>query len=390
MKKIFTFLLVFLPIISVYKSPIPGVDFGTFCFICISPIIVVTTKKVYFFRENKALAIFLLYIMISTVLSIFVQQSIDNQLMIFRLCKFIFLILLVLYFGLPYLFDYNFAIKALKIITILASIYLLMQVIAFYFTGIILPNAFYNLLITEDQYTNISYYAALNSMYRPSAFFVEPSYFFYYVVLYLIIALFDKRDIKTAILVTISIFGSTSGQGIILTILIWGWWCFENYFENMSLSKIVKASIIFFFFIIGVLFIIKIPIIEEALSRVFALDNNLGGNAIIARISGFRYYATLDSIYKYIGIGYGNPMEGIYFNSVAYILYCCGLIGIALLFYVFYVHIKESKNYSRIFLILYFISLFISLSFIAYYICFYFAFIYTVNVYRKNGLVRME
>ena len=39
MSTIFTFIIVLLPILSIYKSPISGIDLGTFCFFVISPII---------------------------------------------------------------------------------------------------------------------------------------------------------------------------------------------------------------------------------------------------------------------------------------------------------------------------------------------------------------
>lgn len=68
-KKIYTFLIIFFPILSIYRSPIASIDMGTFL-ICITGVAIALNKKWVIELQRKLLPL-ILYVVIITSISIF-------------------------------------------------------------------------------------------------------------------------------------------------------------------------------------------------------------------------------------------------------------------------------------------------------------------------------
>ena len=64
-----------------------------------------------------------------------------------------------------------------------------------------------------------------SGLYRPSAFFEEPSHMAQYSLVGLVSCLFrDEARTRKALPISTGMFACTAGMGIVLTFAIWGWW----------------------------------------------------------------------------------------------------------------------------------------------------------------------
>lgn len=386
MKRIYTFLIVILPIIAVYKSPISGIDLGTFAFISMSFFILLFSKGRV--QLIKPMLIFLIYIVFSTLISMQLQGELENILIILRTGKFVLLILLILHIGNKELFDIEFGLKVLKTVSIVSVLYLILQTIGYKFFNVLLPNGILSLII-DEAYLNVDYVTEAKFLYRPSSFFIEPSSFSQYNLLYLSYSIFglDNKKLlynwRHALYISVGILLTGSGQGILLVFATWGLWVLNKLF--LSKMKFKQYLLLAGIIVSGMLFIpylLQNDFISKALSRVFTASTSSGGNAFLARIKGYDHFNRLPSIFKIIGMGYGNVPPRIYFNSAAYTLYCSGMIGGIILLYIFWDIFKKGIGFQKEFTIIYFILTMGTTAFKATSICFYLSFIYTADINR--------
>lgn len=380
MKKLFTALIVMLPIITVYKSPIKGIDLGTFIFILLSFIIIYYSKGKIF--VIKPLFVFLVYIILSTLVSILIQGNIESYMIMLRTGKFVLLIFLILFMGYKELFDSDFGFKMLKIINILAVIYIILQVISYKFFKVLLPTGILS-LVTSDVYYQLDYQSVAANFYRPSSFFIEPAYFSQYVLLYLCYSIFGGngtgvvKNWKLAVFISSGIILSGSGQGILLVVTIWGIWFLSTLgLSKLNLKKISMLMTISFMSIFIMKYLLQTEVVSKALLRVFSDNTAGGGNAVLSRVGGYAYFYMLPNIFKFIGMGYGNVPTGVYFNSASYTLYCSGILGAVIVLYILWSSFIKGKRFQRVFVIIFFILIMGANVFTAASICFYFSFIY--------------
>jgi hypothetical protein len=377
MKKLFTISVVILPLIMVYRSPISGLDLGTFWFLCLSIFLLLKSKRIQL--SNKPLLIFLTYTLISTLISILLQSDL-SVILILRTGKFIALILIILYLGYHF-FDIQIGIKALKVVTFSAVIYIILQTIMYKFLGILLPRGFLSLIVT-DYYSNIDYAHSASIFYRPTGFFIEPASFSQYTLLYLTYSLFGFNSTKRcfnwkhAVFVSLGIILSGSGQGLLLLVIVWLiWFITRVLFGSISFKGIL---LLFIILIIGTVLIpplLETSHVTKTLTRVFG-ESGLGfGDALMARTKGFDYFSNLEGIYKLIGMGYGNVPENIYFNSTAYTLYCSGILGMFLVVLIYISLFVRGNSFQKVFTIIYFILIMGSATFTAANICFFLSFL---------------
>jgi hypothetical protein len=82
--------------------------------------------------------------------------------------------------------------------------------------------------------------------------------------------------------------------------------------------------------------------------------NVAGGNAISARFISYHYFMELPTLQKIIGTGFGNTRDCFY-NSIAYILYGCGILGLLMFIYMnYYILRKSILHYQKIIALVYF------------------------------------
>ncbi|MCB2293932.1 hypothetical protein LGK95_10410 [Clostridium algoriphilum] len=390
MKKLFTIAIVLTPILFQYKSPIPGIDVATFIFMLITPFIIL--RSTINISLCPPLFLFLTYIMTGGLLSIGLQGAVD-MLPLLRMGKFVFLIFIVIFVGYKKYFDFQFGIKVLKNATLVSSVFIIIQTVIYSFGGIriigIIPN-----LVTSDQHAmSILATSALlagEGYYRPSSFFLEPAMFTQFCIIYLAYCIFkfdyqdDKKDVLYSILITIGIVMSTSGIGLIFVAFLWIVYALKDIKKVSNERR--GEGVIFIIAIVIALFLIlpQIGFIQQIVDRAFSDAD--GGNAVLARMIAYKYYFDLPFIFKIIGMGYGNVPSNIYFNSLAYIGYCTGVIGGIFLLWVMIYSYKRAKMFQKMLCILFTIMIFGASVFTATTICFYFPFI----LYQERSVTSLK
>lgn len=99
------------------------------------------------------------------------------------------------------------------------------------------PSFFANDLL--EQYNNAITTGAVEGMYRPCAFFLEPAQYSQYCTIGLGSCLFTHRPkTKNALFISLGIFASTSGMGFVSVFAIWGAWALSRQKLRKTLSGV--------------------------------------------------------------------------------------------------------------------------------------------------------
>lgn len=211
----------------------------------------------------------------------------------------------------------------------------------------------------------------LKNSARVSGVFTEPQGFCSYILPLLVYLVF-QRKVLSALFVSITIFLSSSSQGIILAVIIW------SYYLIVYEKKLVKRFLRIFLFAglggIGALILSRSGtfsyIIEKIMSiNIFAYDIRL--------TKGFQIYAQMPILDKITGIGFGNlraylnngqfhffwmnltrPELFDYITTMSNILVSYGLVGTFFYLRIFAKNVASSNSMAKVMLLLIFISSF--------------------------------
>ena len=198
-------------------------------------------------------------------------------------------------------------------------------------------------------------------MYRPAAFFLEPSHFAQYSFVGLCACLFSTAQTKwkQALLITAGMFATTSGIGFVLTSCIWLWWRLTKIEDFPIIHKVllflgvcVLAACILF-----VLY--QIPFFESIISRF--LDTPEGEvNAVDGRTFGWGLLFE-GKDFGELFWGYGADTLPPYFlTGMMEQLYVYGWLGVGLLFMYLTWLCLFTKELARIVSILFFSLYFVA------------------------------
>lgn len=185
-----------------------------------------------------------------------------------------------------------------------------------------------------NDYDNLSAIISPTGLFRPSAFFLEPAHFSNYCIVALVSLLFPDVDkplnIKTVV-ITISLFFTLSGFGIMLAVLVWSIYLIigsgrvggKNVGRNL-LILIGASMLVFTIFIIS-------PSFRSAVSRFTGSE---GDNGIYGRMGNYYLFIQkLQGFSRIWGMGYKNlPLRGTtnitqYFTGILDLMYCQGIVG---------------------------------------------------------------
>lgn len=255
-------------------------------------------------------------------------------------------IILFYIFGAAGIIRISGLVRSASVIALLASVIIIIQNIAYYSIGKHIQCVPTSLLLPESsqwilgaQTGKVGINGVVTSLYRPSAFFLEPSHMFLYIFPILFIFLLSPEmnvwKKRRAILLSIGIVLSTSGMGICIVAFAWALYfgLSSGKLNDIKIRNIFKWKnlvIIFIFLIVGLIAFVMIPTLRQSVERI------IFGNAI----SGRTTQATnlLRSLYGSQWIfGVTSTTEDIIYNmsGFAATLYKFGLIGIGFS-YIFY------------------------------------------------------
>lgn len=226
--------------------------------------------------------------------------------------------------------------KHITRITLIMCYVIFIQCFIYYLFGLALTKSFFvpfsslcEPSVTE--YINNSP-LAVDGLFRPSAFFLEPSQFAAYSVLALGILIFKggKKDKSKAVFITISIMLTTSGLGMAASLSLWG-------LKGVMLlgsgnkKKVLNTILIFYvgFAIIVVLYFVLVPF-QSAVNRIIINNDQ---NAITGRLWTSVFLDQLSGVNKLLGVGFKNlPISdysgsAYFMTSIVELLYCQGVLG---------------------------------------------------------------
>ena len=262
----------------------------------------------------------------------------------------IFLILLVLVLNND-AFDFEYFFKWTLRISRLAAACVILQVVVHFILNVHIP--FLNVGMLRG---DLSYYESLvstglaSNVYRPSAFFMEPSAFTQYaypVLFYLLFKDEYNEGKKTALFISLGIIVCTSGMGIGLTVMMWGLYLFYNSFRAAKINK--KWFGLFCTVIIVCLIAYMVsPQLQYSIQRIFTGIGS-SNSAIQGRLGGGQYYISLLNREQLI-FGAGDLGEEItmYMSGIYQLIYIDGVIAVVMFFLMFISQAIKNKGFNRI------------------------------------------
>lgn len=328
---IFNFLCVYMPLLYIYKSPVPGVDWGTALVVLFSISFLKGSRK-HDSGISLALLAILFYSIGCTIINIVIGTTNYSSLtsIITRLGRFVVVIVIMMGFGYSNHFVPKKYLKLLRGLTLFVAGYAMLQALVFRLAGVKLINVIGNV---NGDLALTSALGEYETMYRPPSIFAEPSHASYFMVPYLCYVLFckpspdsmlNKKRFREALFVTLGILFTTSGQGLTVLAACWGVWLLRSS-KKLNFKSIAVFVIAFIFLLYNFDF-------HPTINRVTTTDEM---NAVDARKQGYILFEQLSETYKFFGTGFGNYDDHIYYSSFAEILFCTGYIGLFLVLLLF-------------------------------------------------------
>lgn len=372
--KINALFLSLLPVIMVYKTP--GLEIGLSTFLIIVFSINALLFNVFYFsfayvKKVLPIALFLVYVATRNIgFDVFMP---------------IIIILFILAFSAGAA-ECSFLKKIIEMVSCVASFCLLIQVVVHAFSYVHIPMIGNNLLLDSLKVYEHSIntgYSEVSQMYRPSAFFLEPSHFAQYCIVGLGLSLYENNKMRS-FFISLGILLTTSGLGFVLVFAIWSWWYLSNNGVR-SLQVHAKKIIALLMVIPPLLFLLSnTSFFKKVISRFLTTESSGGYNAIDGRLFWWnKYFGQLS--WNDLIVGYGaDQLPDCYFTGFMSVLYAYGIIGVFLLLLSYIFLAVKSDRLIRFLSVMYIGLFFVSNLTNMINLIFTFGVIFTLLFYENN------
>lgn len=253
--------------------------------------------------------------------------------------------------------------KIVVIISTISACLVILQLLVHTLTGVHIPFINYNLCISSvSSYRSaiISGISTVEGTYRPSALFLEPAHLTQYCIIGMVFCLFDEApNMRNAIIISLGILCTTSGMGIVLVFVCWGWWFLCNNERISGQEKYLRLIVGCFSVVIVFEIFMRLDFFSNAVARITGTSSS-GYNALHGR---FFWWDTFfgDLSWKDLVYGYGlSEVPGVYFTGFMKQLYAYGIIGFVLLLVSLLVIMVNSNRIGKILLGVYIGLLFVA------------------------------
>lgn len=309
---------------------------------------------------NKSVLFFILWCMLSQLLIYNVTGTLNEN---FNTYIFMYVSLFIL-ITLSHI-NVNTFYKVYYVLGVIFSIVVIYQFVLGNIFGI--PQSAIRILPVATE--NLHYWIQDSS--RVSGFFTEPQGYGSYVLPLLILLLF-KRKFKSAIFISIAIMASTSSQGIIIALFIWGYYLII--YEKNGKKKFFRFIAGIIVTILLILIMSRVPALQPIINKILAI--NIDGYDI-RLTKGFYIYFAMPLKDKITGIGFGNLREYLldgnfhfywmkltrdellgYITTISNILVSFGVIAFGLYVNIFIKNWKSATPEAKLMLIVILISSF--------------------------------
>lgn len=342
--KLYTFFVAILPILYSYSSGIPGISIAEFILILFVLYSFLDNSRFrtcrYDGRVKRVLIFFILYTVFNAIFCVIIYRIYAIDILV-RTTRLVFYIFCIIRLSMRYI-DFELFCKYNTIVAALCFGFIVMQYLAFYSSGVIINGHLPLLKLYEESYEGML--ARTVNIFRPSAFFAEPSILVWYmlpVLNYKIngeVEAQKKGNFIWIILISISMLLSKSLFGLVFVAVIW-----TSYLLKKNKHPIVTLLFIFLMPFVGY-FTFNSNIVADTLRRIDLSDLS-GSMSFSSRFLQYDLFKSLNIMQKVFGIGLGNLLGYSLNNSMAYILTGNGIIGVVILATLFYKIFKWSKMY---------------------------------------------
>lgn len=338
LKTLYSIVIALLPVMMIYNVPVLEMGISTVLLGVFAPYALHRFHAVKNGVHIWPFIILIVYMIIRSAGSFFDQ--------------FLMIIVLIHVFGaIQGRMDFRLMRKTMEIVAVVATACVIFQTVVYYLFGIRATLLIPQLMMQEHQ----SYFTStFGKLYRPSAFFLEPSHYTQYCSLAMLSVLFPfgnkKANLKKAIWIALGSVLTTSGIGIVLCIGVLGWYVlFTKRKQGTKIKTILGWCIIA---VIAFAVLMQFSFFAQAVQRIFGEVD--GYNAIWGRTLYWdSYIGSLKGIQAFLGKGVLNIPEG-YMTGLMTIIYSYGYLGVALTLVVFiYLFCKGKGNYSRCVCVIY-------------------------------------
>ena len=341
-RKCLMWIMVLGPILRIYASPIPGINyFELFAFMCLI-IDILKYQQIAVVSIKNPICIFVLFSFIYTMgilcCSLFFNLPFSIIEFLKRFLRWAFYSFLIGWFA--SVMDFKYAKKCFIKVACVVCLLLFIQLIIFYTTHSIVSFKIPGLPISGNEImVNRQMDIAESHVFRAYSVFLEPAHFAYFVAPALAVELLleDKRNYLVAIFLTIGLLFCSSSTGILLSAIIWIFYMIYVYAYEKKMKFKPRYLLFLILFILGVYWASNLSFVQYGLDKLFIGD----GSHEIAKTSRLyghmKYVDRLDLIQKIFGIGIGNEeffflkqfnVKVEYMNTWGYLLINIGYIGL--------------------------------------------------------------
>ncbi len=284
-------------------------------------------------------------------------------------------ILIVYYLGLSFeCINVRTIIKTALCVARIASVLIILQTLVYYTTGVHIKLVPTSLLADWAQQWVVhantgrsSITGKITSFYRPCAFFLEPSHMFTYFIPLIFILLLcppvSKWRIRTAALLTVGLFCSTSGMGMVSSVAVWcGYFLCKNHgtalkFRLRNILRVSNMLALFAGIFLLLILYLTVPFIKTNIDRIFVARNST--NAIEGRTNGGTELISQMKPSQYLTGVADSYSSSKSISSFYEVFYEYGIIGVLLVDWVYlYCAVKSRFAYSTMALFFLVMSLF--------------------------------
>lgn len=243
----FTIILMMAPFLSLYATAINSVSFLDLVLVIVFLLYVICFGKLY---VSWPIVWFIVFILMQLAVTIF-RNKIDISDVVLRTFHYLLYlgVLAVLTNG---YFDINFGEKVYKFISIISSVFLIIQLAVVKLFSFYIPGFFTNLPLMriEMLWHALNHENRFTYGPRPRSFFSEPQIYASFVVGYIAILL-EKNQLKKGektlvVFLSVAVVVSLSTTGIVALLFVWALWFLKQYKTGKIGIKILIATFIGF------------------------------------------------------------------------------------------------------------------------------------------------
>ena len=368
---ILSVIIAFLPLISFVEVPGLGIGLGMFSIIIWSPWLIFICLTRLQLNDIAKFSFFICFCAYSIYVS---WGNVSNAVG--------FILILIWGMGTyKNLINEKILFGIMSAVSIIAGFIIVAQILSYYVFGYTIRPyipSLYEKSIVENYYDVIFAGSNHGKMYRPSAFFLEPSHFSEYSFMALLWNLFGnkwKNGLKIAAIISLGILLTRSGMGIAMVAVAWAIY----YIIGLDLKKnenIVNAVLVAIVCVFVIIVCLKMPFFQSAVNRVSSTEGDY--NAISGRLFWWNYYfGPLSLTQLVMGCGYNAVEMDKYMTGFMKLLYCSGIIGVILFYSALFQHVKKNNEFKNIAIIFYSVLCFFAGLTSVMYLVFYFTIIFS-------------